>query len=153
MLPSHIEDFARGCLVDNRLAAMSLEAHEVIAPALVIQLAAEAQALYMTVALACRNFERPLEYRLLWVGAHEFFDAACRIWADAPLDGELLASHRALLEHLRETSRDQVEFYTLTPGDRFAYQTRKVDFNEKETDFRVRTEQPTQSPARDISDG
>jgi hypothetical protein len=65
MLPSHIEDFARGCLADNRMA-------------------------------------------------------------------------------VRETARDQVEFYTLTPGDRSTYRTRKVDLNvqrqdfalsEKETDF------------------
>ena len=106
---------------------MALEAGEAIAPADVIHLAAEAKALHMTIALQCRGLETVEQYKTLWSAAHEFFDAACRIWADAPLDGELLASHRALLEHLRETAHDQVEFYTLTSADRSTYRIRKIE--------------------------
>jgi hypothetical protein len=124
MLPSHI---ARGCLADNRMAAISLDAGEPIAPADIIHLDSEAQAIHMTIALQCRDFEAIEEYRRLWSAAHEFFDAACRVWAEAPQDGELLASHRALLEHLRETSRDQVDFYTISECDRATYRNRKID--------------------------
>jgi hypothetical protein len=127
LLPTQIEDFIRECLVDNRMTAMSLQAGKVIAPAEVIYLSSEVQALHLTVALQCRGLESIKQYRSLWSAAHEFFDAACRIWADAPQDGELLASHRTLLEHLRAMARDQVEFYTIDQSDRAAYQIRKID--------------------------
>jgi hypothetical protein len=78
-------------------------------------------------AIHCRGLESIEQYRSLWSAAHEFFDAACRFWADAPQDGELLATHRILLEHLRETSRDQVDFYSISECDRSSYRARKVD--------------------------
>jgi hypothetical protein len=46
---------------------------------------------------------------------------------EAPQDGELLATHRALLIQLRETARDRVQLCTLTPSDRAMYRAAKVD--------------------------
>jgi hypothetical protein len=85
-----------------------------------------AQALHITVALECRSLETVEQHRKLWNKAYEFFDTACRIWADAPSDGELVSTHRALLIHLREMTQDRVEFYTLSTSDRAAYQVRKA---------------------------
>jgi hypothetical protein len=126
MLPAYIEDFVRECLADNRLAVLSLEAGHAIALEEVIHLASEAQALHMTIALQCRNLEAIKQYRMLWCTLEQFFDAVIGIWANAPQEGELLASHRHLLEHLRATARDQVEFYTITSGDRAGYRIRSV---------------------------
>lgn len=127
MLPSHIDDFARGCLTDNQMAALSLGAGETVGLEEVVHLGAEAQAVHMLVALSCRILERIEQCKRLWTKAYEFYDAACQIWAQAPQDGELLATHRALLTHLRETAHDRVEFYAVSPAERSNYCSRKVD--------------------------
>jgi hypothetical protein len=109
MLPSHIEDFARSFLCDNRLAALSCEAGEVIPPRDIIDLAAQVQSFYFALHLHSHSLEEIREHRELWLEAAKFFEAACRIWSDAPLDGELLSFHRALLVHLREVSADRAQ--------------------------------------------
>jgi len=127
MLPSHIEDFARGCLADNRLAVLALDAGEVVGPEDVIHQASEAQAIHMLLTLHCRSLSHIEECKKLWKTALTFYDAACKIWALAPQDGKLLASHRHLLAHLHETARDRVEFYTLSPTERSNYRAAKVE--------------------------
>jgi hypothetical protein len=132
MLPSHIADFARSFLCDNRLAALACEAGEVISSEDIIDLAAEARALHMTVTLHCRGLDYIESHRKLWIKAHEFYEAACEIWGHVVPPDELIASHRRLLEHLRDVSADRMEFYS--DVDRTAYRRRK------ETGRNIKTE-------------
>ena len=62
----------------------------------------------MLLTLHCRSLDRVEQCRKLWSAALKFFEAAVEIRAEAPQDGELLATHRALLIQLRETARDRV---------------------------------------------
>src|SRR6266478_2106525 len=98
MLPSHIEDFARSFLSDNRLAALSCEAGEVIPLRDVIDLAAQVQGFYFALHLHCQGLEEIRQYRAAWLQVAEFFAAAGRIWLNTCLaTGKLLSYHRALL--------------------------------------------------------
>jgi len=55
VLPSRIEDFARDCLCDNRLAALALAGGSAPSAEEVMQLAAEARALYIMASLECEH--------------------------------------------------------------------------------------------------
>jgi len=122
-----IEDFARSFLCDNRLAALACQAGEVINSEDIIDLAAEARALHMTLTLYCRGLDKVSECRELWLKAAEFFQAASKVWLNVPCDGELLSYHRALLVHLHEVSVDRVQLYSICAADRLVYRSAKEE--------------------------
>ena len=127
MLPSHIEDFARSFLCDNRLVALACEAGETVNSEDIIDLAAEARALHMTLTLHCRGLDKVSEYHALWLKAAEFFQTAGQIWAEVPADGELLVYHRTLLVHLHEVCADRVQLYSICAADRLVYRAAKEE--------------------------
>jgi len=127
MLPSHIEDFARSFLCDNRLAALACEAGEVISSEDIIDLAAQVQGFYFALHLHCQGLNEIRQYRKLWLEAARFFESACGIWAEVPADGELLVYHRALLVHLHEVCADRVQLYSICAADRLVYRSAKEE--------------------------
>jgi hypothetical protein len=132
MLPRHIEDFARSFLADNRLAALACEAGEVIPPREVIELSAQVQGLYFALHLHCQGLEEIRQYQKLWLEAAKFYESACGIWAEVPLDGELLFYHRALLVHLRDLCADRAQLYSVCAADRALYRSRKEESGPRE---------------------
>ena len=127
MLSSHIDDFARSFLLDNRLAALACAAAETVTAEDIIHLAAEAQALHMLAALYCHDLTTIEAYKKLWQVIHEFLEETCQIWSDVLPDGELISAHRALLIRLRDTAADRVAFYCVSTSERSIYRHAKVD--------------------------
>jgi hypothetical protein len=121
-----VDDFLRESLCDNKLAALELESDQNLSVQTVIQLAGEAQALYVLLSLQGRSFEPMKQHRVLWQKGAQFFEDAIAIWQSVPSNGELLDAHRQLLAELSKLARDRVEFYTLT-DERRDYRRRKLD--------------------------
>jgi len=118
--PADVDDFLRESLCDNRLAALELEASQSLSVKTVIQLASEAQALYILLSLQGRSLERVEEHRILWQKAARFFEDAIAVWQSIRVKGELFDAHRQLLAELLELSRDRVEFYSVSESERRA---------------------------------
>jgi hypothetical protein len=116
--PADVDDFLRESLSDNKLAVFELESGQNLPPQTVIQLAGEAQALYVLLSLQGRSLEQVKEHRLLWQKAAQFFADAIAIWQAVSVNGELLDAHRLLLAQLLELSRDRVEFYSVSESER-----------------------------------
>ena len=76
MSPDDVDDFARGSLCDNKLAAMDLESGRDVSPQTVIHLAGQAEALYILLSLQSRNLELVKQHRILWQKGAQFFQDA-----------------------------------------------------------------------------
>jgi hypothetical protein len=128
VLPAYIVDFARECLCDNRMAALALGAGSAPSAEEVMQLAAEARALYMMVSLECEHLpDRIAAHEALWRQLAEFYEAASLIWPDVPQDGEFLSAHRHWLDQLCGIARDRVELYSVSDAERRDYRQRQAD--------------------------
>jgi hypothetical protein len=115
-----LEDFVRSSVCDNRLLAMALAEGTSPTVAEVLQLAAEARAVYMMATLLGQS-RLPGEVRLheaLWKQVHGFYQAACEIWADVPQDGELLTVYRHELAALQSVADDRCGLYSIDDSDR-----------------------------------
>src|SRR5215468_2557615 len=121
MLPANLEDFGRCILADNKLAALSLEAGEVLPTGDILELSAQVYGFHMSIALASRGFDRIEQHRQLWNSAHKVFVSVLSIWNLAPGDGELLGAHRRLLAHLEATSADRIEIYSVSATERGSF--------------------------------
>jgi hypothetical protein len=125
--PDDVDDFARESLCDNRMATMSVEAGQKLSLQTVIQLSAQAEAIYILASLESRGLDLVEQHRALWQSTSEFFDAALAIWESVPTDGELLCAHRRELKRLAEITKDRLQFYSEVGDDRRDYRQRKLD--------------------------
>ena len=130
MSPSDFQVFACEALYDNKLAAMAVEAGERLSLQTVVQLGAEMEAIYMLASLEGRGLDLIKQHQTLWKRVCEFFGAAVSIWEPLPTDGELLCAYRRELKRLAEITKDRLEFYSPSSGERRDYRDRKLDSDE-----------------------
>jgi hypothetical protein len=126
--PSELEVFASEVLLDQKMAALALEAGKKLSVQTVIQLGAETEAIYMLTSLQGRGLDLIKQHHDLCQQTAEFFQDAVAIWQAVPTNGELLDIHRQLLAQLCELARDRVEFYTVSESERLDYR-RKLDWS------------------------
>jgi hypothetical protein len=86
-----VEELAFGLKIDNALMAQAIAAGEQVTLTQTLELVAAARALFNTVALASRGFDRVQDCYKLWLSTRDQFDQLCRIWDDVPQNGELIA--------------------------------------------------------------
>jgi hypothetical protein len=118
-LSEHLEDFLRSSLCDNRLSALALA--EGTSPTVeeVLQLAAQAQAVYMLSTISCQSLpDRVAAHQALWKQVYEFYRNAVEIWVDVPQDGELLTTYRYELAALQSVASDRCDLYQIDDSDR-----------------------------------
>jgi hypothetical protein len=118
MSPLEVEQFAQCLLADNSLAAQSVAAGESLPLAEVIELAAEARALYNVATLVTAELDGVEDCHSLWLQTRDQFQQLCAAWSDVPEDGELLNWHRLQLQRLATLATDRVELYCLANSDR-----------------------------------
>jgi len=128
--PSDLQAFACEALYDNKLAAMAVEAGERLSLQTVVQLGAEMEAIYMLASLEGRGLDLIKQHQTLWKRVCEFFDAAVSIWEPLPTDGELLCAYQRELKRLAEITKDRLEFYSPSSGERRDYRDHKLDSDE-----------------------
>ena len=128
MSPSELEVFASEVLLDQKMAALALEAGEELSVQTVIQLGAETEAIDMLTSLQGRGLDLIKQHHDLCQQTAESFQDAVAIWQAVPTNGELLDIHRQLLAQLCELARDRVEFYTVSESERLDYR-RKLDWS------------------------
>lgn len=113
-----VEELSLALQIDNGLMAQSVAVGEPISLSDIVELAATARALYDTVTLASRDFDRMEQCFELWQAASRTFSLLRAAWEMVPADGQLVGLHRAQLERLYELCEDRFALYTSNGPDR-----------------------------------
>ena len=126
VLPSDIQTFRCEVLFAQRVAALAVKVGESLPFETIIQLSAEAKAVYMLASLESRGLDLIEQHQSLWKRTADFFSDVVSIWESVPTDEELLCAYRRELKRLAEITKERVEFYSVD-GERRDYRQRKLD--------------------------
>ena len=120
MLPAP-SDFAPSMSLDNSLLRQSVVNAEPIPLAEVLNLAALAQAIYISATLESRSLGRVKDCRKLWSGISQLFDELAQSWVDVNCDDPNIRWLQGRLEYFYSAAKDRREMFTVTEKERLKH--------------------------------
>jgi hypothetical protein len=121
-----LAEFPDQVVTSHAIVVAGLLAGEPVSPDTMLELAAEALTIDKLTTLVARRTRTIAETHDCWNATLACFKSCLDLWVRAPSGDEedhLLAAHHHLLERLVANASERVDFYTVTPADREAFNT------------------------------
>jgi hypothetical protein len=118
---SLLDEFAQQVLASHGLVVIAIQAGEQPDLETFLELGAEILSVQKLARLQSRNVDSIKDTRQCWQKALECFQASEEIWNRLSVEGELPERHRRLLQRLRTSAADQVNFYDESVSGRRVY--------------------------------